>query len=565
MRKAVSVFLALFLLLTLPVVMSLPAAAQSVNRIDRVMWLTSDFKGVAATLTIREEDGFPSDFRDGDYFRLMLKPGIKWLRDSSGYVDADGNPVIPTISNSGGSEALIIDIVSDTTMSVTLPNEVNGVPITGNNDLDFLRIPLSVDLNGMTGDMYVLIDPVASGVSSGTGDTFGNVFDGTNAAANQPQLVETGVRGWDAITDAMQKATEKSKFTVKLNGNNTAPAALFNNISNKDILIRFETSSQIALEINGKEIATRTTNETEISLTLDTRQIPRDMLKDFTGIVSTRQFSINKGNSDDYPFVLHVFLERNRAGQQATLFRKDGGALEKITAAPVDSRGWSTFEIKLVVGDYIVLIGESEFALEPEPVTPPVEEKPDPPPAPWVNPYNDVTVSDWFYNAVVYVDTNGIFTGTSSNQFSPNLNLSRGMLVTALWRLAGKPTEGSNTFSDVATGEWFTEAVAWAATHGIVEGYEDVSFKPNASVTREQMAAIFYRYAGHTGKNVSISGSVPTYSDWQDVSAWAEQPFMWANENRIIQGKTNNLLDPQGLATRAEAATIFLNFDGVDR
>ena len=567
MRRPVSVILALSLLLTLLAAMAIPAAAMSVNRIDRVQWLASDFKGVAATMTIREEDSYLDDFRDGDSFRLMLKPGIKWLRDSSGYVDANGNPVTPTISNTNGTANLLINIVSDTTMSITLPNDVGGLSITDNNSQDILHIPLSVDLNGQIGNMYVTIDPMSSAVSgsTGNGDEFSSVYDGTNTAANQPQITETGVKGWNDIAAAMLKAGAGSKYTVKLSGNNTAPASLFNNIKDKNITVRFEPSSQIALEINGKDV-TGSASATEIDLSLDTREIPRSMYSDFSGVLASRQFAVNSGSPDDFSYTLYILLDKNQAKKQATLFCKDGDKLEKLAVATVDAKGWCAFDIKLIAGDYIVLAGDKEFDIKqeqnPEPVTPP-EEKPSPPV--WVNPFIDVAANDWFYSAIQFVSENGIFTGTGSNTFSPNINLSRGMLVTAIWRNAGKPAQGSNNFSDVPQGEWFSAAVDWAAENGILKGYENGTFRPMEPVNREEMAAIFYRYARHIGADVSISDTggseLIVFADWSSVSGWAQEMFIWSYENKIIQGKTTGtitLLDPQGLATRAEAATIFM-------
>ena len=561
MRKIVSVLIALSLLAALLVAMAIPAAAHSINGIDRVSWLADDFKGHAATLTIKEDGDFRNDFRDGDHFRLSLRPGVKWLRDGSTYLASD----YPTIN---GAPQLEINIVSDTTMDVTISSAAG---VTNNNSVDIMYIPLYVDLNGVTGDIYLLIDPLDSAVSAniGSGYNFSTVYNGTNSTGKQPVITETGARGWNDISDTVMKAASGSEYTVKLNGDNIIPASFYNAIRNKDVTVVFELNSAFKLELNGKDVTSSGAKETNIDLKPDTNKIHKDMLNGYSGVAGTRQFTVFNPGSDDIFFTVQFSLDKDYSKQKATLFRKDGDSLELIGSATVDSKGRSDFRMKLIAGDYIALIGEHEFKLGTEPDVP---DKPAAPPAvepgqpSWANPYSDLSATDWYYDAVKYVHQNGIFTGTSDNLFSPNQTLTRGMLVTSLWRLAGQPVGENNSFTDVPGGEWFTEAVSWAAANGIVEGYGNGVFDPYASVNREQMAAIFYRYAGHIGLNLTINGAGGTaaaYADWPAVSSWAQDAFTWFCAKEIIQGKTTEagvILDPQGLATRAEAASAFMRF-----
>ena len=172
-------------------------------------------------------------------------------------------------------------------------------------------------------------------------------------------------------------------------------------------------------------------------------------------------------------------------------------------------------------------------------------------------PFGDVTVSDWFYDDVRYVYANGIMDGTSSDRFAPNAPLTRAMIVTILYRMAGSPSvSGSSDFTDVAAGKWFAKAVAWAAANGIVNGYGDSLFGPNDPVTREQLAAILYRYAVYGGMTaVTLEENLGSFADTAQLSAYAIQAMNWAVGQGLINGSGSNLV-PKAQATRAQVAAI---------
>ena len=174
-------------------------------------------------------------------------------------------------------------------------------------------------------------------------------------------------------------------------------------------------------------------------------------------------------------------------------------------------------------------------------------------------PFTDVQEGDWFYDAVAYAYANELFTGTSATTFSPNGTMTRSMLVTVLWRMEGEPTANSaNPFADVAAGAWYADAVIWASSTGIVNGTGAAAFDPNGSVTREQIAAILYRYAKTKGWDVNGASSLSTFLDGAQVSDWAARAMEWACGEGLITGKTGGLLDPQGQASRAEVATMLM-------
>ena len=198
--------------------------------------------------------------------------------------------------------------------------------------------------------------------------------------------------------------------------------------------------------------------------------------------------------------------------------------------------------------------------LPPPPITPGTPSAPvtpAKPAAPVGLPFADVSGSDWFYNDVRYVYEKGIMDGTGIDRFSPNAPLTRAMIVTILYRMAGSPSvSGSSDFTDVAAGKWFAKAVAWAAANGIVNGYGSGLFGPNDPVTREQLAAILYRYAVYGGMTaVTLEENLGSFADTAQLSAYAIQAMNWAVGQGLINGSGSNLV-PKAQATRAQVAAI---------
>lgn len=180
-------------------------------------------------------------------------------------------------------------------------------------------------------------------------------------------------------------------------------------------------------------------------------------------------------------------------------------------------------------------------------------------------PFSDVRIADWFYNDVKCVYEKGMMAGTAADVFAPNATTTRAMIVTILYRLEGSPAvTGTSAFVDVPAGQWYTDAVNWAAANQIVKGTSATTFAPNDSITREQMAAILYRYAQYKGYDVTKKADLSGYSDNGQVSAYAKDALAWANAAKLINGVTNTTLAPQGNATRAQVSAILHRFcDGV--
>lgn len=175
-------------------------------------------------------------------------------------------------------------------------------------------------------------------------------------------------------------------------------------------------------------------------------------------------------------------------------------------------------------------------------------------------PFTDVKEADWFYDAVQYVYENGMMSGTGTSTFTPDTTATRGMIVTILHRMEGTPYAAGEEFIDVTTGQYYSNAVAWASANGIVSGYGNGTFGPNDTITREQMATILYRYVQYKGYDAETAGEISTFTDDNQVSSYAVEAMNWAVGSGLIFGVGNNALAPKDSATRAQVAVILMRF-----
>lgn len=175
-------------------------------------------------------------------------------------------------------------------------------------------------------------------------------------------------------------------------------------------------------------------------------------------------------------------------------------------------------------------------------------------------PFNDVSYGDWYYNAVQFVYSRGIMDGVDYYKFAPNGTITRGMILTMLWRMAGEPFEMPVTsFTDVEIGRYYTTAVAWACRNGIADGMGESTFGPNDAITREELVTLMYRYAQYFGHSC-IGTSIEGFADAGSVSSYAYNAMCWAYKAGVVTGTTGSRLNPQGTASRAEAAQMIMSF-----
>lgn len=240
----------------------------------------------------------------------------------------------------------------------------------------------------------------------------------------------------------------------------------------------------------------------------------------------------------------YTLQEGESADSVKVWYLNDAGELEQMDCSYDEKTGLATFKTEHLS---YYLVG----------VEVPEEVKKDD----FINPFTDVKESDWFYEAVKFAVENSLFKGTGETTFSPNEPMTRAMLVTVLHRLEGLPeTTGANNFTDVKDGQWYAKAVLWANANDIVGGYGNGLFGTNDPITREQMAAILYRYASYKGYDVTAATDLSTYTDAVDISNWAEKSMSWANAEGLITGRTATTLAPVGNGTRAEVAIILKRF-----
>lgn len=243
--------------------------------------------------------------------------------------------------------------------------------------------------------------------------------------------------------------------------------------------------------------------------------------------------------------------ESAKSGEKVTITSKpdDGYTIGSVTVT--DSSGKSVSVMDNGNNTYIFTMPASQVTVTATFVA--IE-------TPWVNTFTDVSKSDWFYDGVAYAAQNGLMQGVGGDKFNPSGTTSRGMIATILYRLEGEPAASQSTFTDVAAGQYYTDAVAWAAANKIVEGYGNNTFGPNDDITREQMATILYRYADYKGYDVSELADLSGYTGQEKISSWALTAMRWANNKDIITGRTTTTLVPKGTATRAEATVLLARF-----
>lgn len=269
----------------------------------------------------------------------------------------------------------------------------------------------------------------------------------------------------------------------------------------------------------------------------------------------------NSGGTLTHPVTIPSFVggsvtaspAKATKGQTVTLtvLPKTGYVLKSLTVA--DANGKTVTLREQSGGKYAFTMPASAvtvnavFEAEEQPVVPQM-------------PFSDVPTGIWYYDSVQYVFSNGLMGGTGNGRFSPDLTTSRGMIVTILYRLEGSPAASGSMFTDISAGQWYSDGVAWASANGIVTGYPDGSFGPDDTITREQMASIFYRYARYKGYDVTVRTQLDRYSDAGQVADYAADAMSWAVGSGIITGTSGTTLSPAGSATRAQAAVILARF-----
>lgn len=312
----------------------------------------------------------------------------------------------------------------------------------------------------------------------------------------------------------------------------------------------------------------KVTNKTSDKITVKFNSVNKDVAKDATETFTyTRPSSGGPGSSGgsiSAPTTYNVNVNAATNGAVAADKKTASkGTTVTVTASP--SKGYVVDAVKVVDKDgKDVAVTEKDgkyvFTMPASAVTVTGSFKAETP-APVALPFTDVKSGNWFYDAVKYAYAQGLMTGTSATTFAPNGTMNRAMIVTVLYRLEKSPAvTGASKFTDVPAGQWYSDAVAWAAANKIVNGYDETTFGPMNAVTREQMAAILFRYEQVKGlENVTLEENLNRFPDQNKISAYAIPALQWAVGQKIINGNADGTLDPTGTATRAQVAQIFTN------
>ena len=271
---------------------------------------------------------------------------------------------------------------------------------------------------------------------------------------------------------------------------------------------------------------------------------------------SVRPLTVTGGTGDGY-FAAGQFVSISAnmppAGQRFSHWTASSPAITFSNASAVNTTFAMPANVVTVTANFVPIAngdgGDGGGAQAPEPPTSNF-------------PFTDVGAGRWYRSYVETVRELGLMQGVSANRFAPGQNLSRAMVATILWRMAGEPAADAGTFVDVRPGQWYSTPIAWAHQNGIVFGHGG-SFNPQGNITREQFAAMMYRYAVYTGQDVDVSSGfgLDGFNDYGQVSNWAETYKRWANYNDLIRG-ANGRLNPRGNTIRAESAAILVRFLG---
>ncbi len=412
--------------------------------------------------------------------------------------------------------------VGSTEVKVTLPDAFKGKKVYINHN------------NGA--NLYVATADATTGKITFTTNGFSPF---TFALTNPDVVAEVNGNAYKSLQDAANAAKDGDEITV---------------VKNDKLDLTFNTTKSVKVK-----------NDTGVAIIVKFNGTNKDVAKDATETFSyTKPTSGSSGGSSSGKTTYKVTTSAvNNGGVNASPSNAEKGAAITITLSPdkgykldkltvTDGSGKTVSTVKKSDTVYTFTMPASAVKVGVSYVK--ATETPS------KTKFNDVSANDWFASAVDYVTGKGMMNGTADNTFSPKANTTRGMVVTVLYRLENQPSTSAASFTDVASGAYYANAVAWANANGIVSGYGSGKFGPNDKVTREQLAAILYRYAQYKKYDVSGAKSLDGYTDAQSVSSYAVPALQWANAAGIVTGKSGSKLDPKGNATRAEVAAMLMRF-----
>ena len=351
--------------------------------------------------------------------------------------------------------------------------------------------------------------------------------------------------------DASQQAVDKIESaqggeTVNVDlttGKTELDKEVFEELSGKDATLEVKVPGGVTWTVNGKDIpAGADLTDLDLSVDMDTGTIPAEAVNSVAGEAGTMQLTVKNDGEFGFTMTLTAPVGAKNAGLWANLYHYDeaAGKLVYTASSLVDRNGYASLPVGSA-GQYALVLDGKSHAL----------------------PFTDLAAGAWYEDAVAYVYRHDLMSGFSEDTFGPNAALSRAQLCQILYNMEGRPAvTGGGSFSDLADGAWYTDAVTWAASQGIVDGYGGGLFGPDDNITREQLASILYRCAQARGDDVSVGEdtNILSYSDAADVAEYAISAMQWACGAGVITGISESALAPRGEATRAQTAAMLMRF-----
>lgn len=349
-------------------------------------------------------------------------------------------------------------------------------------------------------------------------------------------------------TDKIEAAKDGSTVEIKLStGSTKLDKEVFEELAGRDVTLEISLSNGVTWTVNGQDIPENADlTDLDLGVTLDASTIPVSVVNTITGAVDTIQLSLKHDGEFGFTMILSAPLGKTNAGYWANLYYYNTRtrALEFQSASKIATDGTASFPFSHASDYAIVIDADSHESVE--------------------LPFTDVPEGAWYEDAAAYVYKHGLMAGTSATTFAPDVTTSRAMIATILWRMAGSPVVNyAMNYTDVAQGQWCSEAIRWATSEGVVTGYGNGLFGTNDPITREQLATMLWRYAQTEGYDVSIGEdtNILSYTDVADLSEYAIPAMQWAVGAGIINGTGDgSTLTPQGQATRAQAAVMLMRF-----
>ena len=356
-----------------------------------------------------------------------------------------------------------------------------------------------------------------------------------------PPYIPPSKPNWTSVARKLANAQPGDTVTVKMNGETEVPGEVWETIAGRDVTVILDMGGNVSWTVDGNDVPTATHfADMDFGVDRNTTGIDVDVINAITGQVTSVQITLAHDGEFGFTLTLTAPLGRENAGRWANLYHydEDAESLSYETSGEIQEDG--TASLKMThASQYAIIIDEQTHQL----------------------PFTDVTSGAWYEGAVRYAYLHDIMEGMSATTFQPNGTLSRAMAVQIFYNLEGQPEgSGNSTFPDLVY-EWYKPAIAWAEQTGVVDGYEDGTFRPGQPVTRQEFAQMLYNYAKYKDYDLTAAGDLSQFPDSGSVADWAEAAMSWANGNELINGHDDGTIDAAGIGTRAQAASILMRFD----